>query len=272
MGETDPRKQEELAAFLHDLGVALNYHRDPRLHETTVLRPDWLADGIYALLRANDTRHARPLASDGRMTLARMPHVYAAAEKLKMLRAADYPVTKHPFLLRLMGAFQLSFPLNETGTEHLVPALLPVEEPAGCPAALVDGASVELRWEFPVVPGPLLPRLLVRTLGLIMGEWRWRRGALYIYGPAVAKVWEERERYIYLRAGPQAEMPATEAVADLVRMIRGTLREIFSEYRNLKAEEQVRWQGDWLPRRAAENLRLCEPDEAEGKSSAGEPS
>ena len=51
LGETDPKKQEELAAFLHDLGIALNYRRDPRLHETTVLRPDWLADGIYGLLR-----------------------------------------------------------------------------------------------------------------------------------------------------------------------------------------------------------------------------
>jgi internalin A len=39
LGEPDPAKQEELAAWLHDLGVALNYGRDPRLRDTTVLRP-----------------------------------------------------------------------------------------------------------------------------------------------------------------------------------------------------------------------------------------
>jgi hypothetical protein len=45
LGEPDHAKQEELAAWLHDLGVALNYARDPRLRDTTVLRPDWLANG-----------------------------------------------------------------------------------------------------------------------------------------------------------------------------------------------------------------------------------
>ena len=65
LGEPDPAKQEELAAWLHDLGVALNYGRDPRLRDTTVLRPDWLANGIYAILRANDPRHEKPLAPDG---------------------------------------------------------------------------------------------------------------------------------------------------------------------------------------------------------------
>ncbi len=270
LGETDPKKQEELAAFLHDLGVALNYSRDPRLHETTVLRPDWLADGIYALLRANDRRHPHPLAQDGRITLARMPAIYAAAERLEMLKAAHYPKKKHPFLLRLMAAFQLSFPLNEAGTEHLVPALLPLEEPAESPSHLLDKAVLELRWEFPVVPAPLLPRLLVRTLGLVMDKWRWRRGAIYAFGPAVAKVWEEKERYIYLSAAERVGEPPKEAVDDLVRMIRGSLREAVAEYKNLKVQEQLRWRADWLPRRAAESLGICEPDDKEGNLSGEE--
>ncbi len=159
LGETDPVKQEELAAFLHDLGVALNYRNDPRLHETTVLRPDWIADGIYALLRTNDTRHPRPLAPEGRIELSQMPAIYAAAENLNMLKAVEYPASKHPFLLRLMAAFQLSFPLNEEGTDHLVPALLTVEEPPEIPTELLSDLDVQLRWEFPVVPGPLMPRL-----------------------------------------------------------------------------------------------------------------
>ncbi len=69
LGEADPAKQEELAAWFHDLGIALNYGRDPRLCDTTVLRPDWLANGIYAILRANDARHEKPLAREGIVTL-----------------------------------------------------------------------------------------------------------------------------------------------------------------------------------------------------------
>ena len=183
-----------------------------------------------------------------------------------MLCATDYPISMHPFLLRLMGAFQLSFPLDEYGKEHLVPALLPVEESAGIPSQMLQNAQVQLRWEFPVVPGPLLPRLLVRSLGLVKNNWRWRRGAIYSYGLAIAKVWEEKERYIYLSATdiPDDTASGNEAVADLVRMIRGTLREILHEYKNLISQEQVKWNGDWLPRRAAENLKLCEQDEDEG--------
>jgi GTPase SAR1 family protein len=162
LGEADPAKQEELAAWLHDLGVALNYGRDPRLRDTTVLRPDWLANGIYAIPRANDTRYEEPLAREGIVTLESLGLIYETAERLGMLTAKDYPEAKWPFLLRLMSLFQLSFPLDEHGQRQLVPALLPVEEPLA--AIEPDSAGrVRLRYEFNVVPAPLVLRLLVRT-------------------------------------------------------------------------------------------------------------
>jgi internalin A len=151
LGEPDPAKQEELAAWLHDLGVTLNYGRDPRLRDTTVLRPDWLANGIYAILRANDSRHAKPLAQDGIVTPESLGRIYSAAEKLEMLKAKDYPREKWPFVLRLMGLFQLGLPLDEDGQRQLVPALLPVEEPVAATEPDGDG-RVRLRYEFNVVP------------------------------------------------------------------------------------------------------------------------
>lgn len=76
-----------------------------------------------------------------------------------------------------MGLFQLSFPLDEDGRCQFVPALLPMEEPSA--AAEPDSAErVRLRYEFNVVPAPLVPRLLVRTFGLIKNALHWRRGAL----------------------------------------------------------------------------------------------
>ena len=222
LGEADPAKQEELAAWLHDLGVALNYGRDPRLRDTTVLRPDWLANGIYAILRANDTRHEEPLAREGIVTLESLGPIYETAERLGMLRAKDYPEEKWPFLLRLMSLFQLSFPLDEDGQRQLVPALLPVEEPLA--ATEPDGAGrVRLRYEFNVVPAPLVPRLLVRTFGLIKNALHWRRGALLRYGPATAKVWTTQdERWVYATISG-----AEEARDDLDTMLRGTLRAPF---------------------------------------------
>ena len=256
LGETDPAKQEELAAWLHDLGVALNYGRDPRLRDTTVLRPDWLANGIYAILRANDTRHEKPLAREGIVTEESLGRIYSAAEKLEMLKAKDYPHEKWPFVLRLMTLFQLSFPLDEDGQRQLVPALLPVEEP---PAATEpDGAGrVRLRYEFDVVPAPLVPRLLVRTFGLIRNALHWRRGALLHYGPATAKIWATQdERWVHATISG-----AEEARDDLTTMLRETLSALFAEYKNLSVVEQMEWKGQWVPSAALAEIGVISADE-----------
>src|SRR5271166_5281166 len=256
LGEPDSAKQEELAAWLHDLGVALNYGRDPRLRDTTVLRPDWLANAIYAILRANDARHVKPLAPEGIVTSESLGQIFRAAENLEMLKAKDYPEEKWPFVLRLMTLFQLSFPLDEGGQEQLVPALLPVEEPSA--ATEPDGAErVRLRYEFNVVPAPLVPRLLVRTFGLIKNALHWRRGALLRYGPATAKVWATQdERWIYATiSGSQ------EARDDLTMMLRETLSGLLAEYKNLSVVEQMEWDGDWVPRATLEKQGIIPAEE-----------
>src|ERR1035441_5411051 len=51
-GEEDPEKQDALSGFLHDLGIALNYKKYPRLRFAFVLKPEWVTRGIYALLHA----------------------------------------------------------------------------------------------------------------------------------------------------------------------------------------------------------------------------
>jgi hypothetical protein len=173
-----------------------------------------------------------------------------------MLKAKDYPQEKWPFVLRLMSLFQLSFPLDESGQRQLVPALLPVEEPFA--ATEPDGAGrVRLRYEFNVVPAPLVPRLLVRTFALIKNELRWRRGALLRYGPATAKVWATQdERWVYATvSGSQ------EARDDLTMMLRETLRALFAEYKNLNVAEQMEWDGEWVPRAMLAKMGIIPADE-----------
>jgi hypothetical protein len=173
-----------------------------------------------------------------------------------MLKAKDYPQEKWPFVLRLMSLFQLSFPLDEDGQRQLVPALLPVEEPSA--ATEPDGAGrVRLRYEFNVLPTPLVPRLLVRTFGLIKNALHWRRGALLCYGPATAKVWATQdERWVYATiSGSQ------EASDDLTTMLRETLRALFAEYKNLSVVEQMEWDGEWVPRATLEKMGIIPADE-----------
>jgi len=262
LGEQDPKKQETLAARLNDLGIAINYAEDDRLHDTTVLRPDWLANGIYAILRANDSHHDRQYAPEAMLTAESLGPIYAAAEKLKMLRAPDYPQDKWQFLLRLMSLFQLAFPIDDTGQKLLVPTLLPPEPPQGCDEP-ADGDRTRVRYEFAVVPGPLLPKLLVRAFSLIEEKRCWRRGAILRFGGARARVWTTQdERWVHITA-----VGGVDDRDELLTMLRVTLRELFTEYKNLYAVEQWEHNGKWVPRETLEDFGVL-PHEDEGEEVA----
>ncbi len=264
LGEPDPKEQEALAADLHDLGVALNYRRDPRLRDTTVLRPDWLANGIYAVLRANDLDKELPpelnvpLAPKGIITAALLERIHQKAEHWKMLRAADYPAEKRDFLLRLMDLFHLSYPLDDEGLEQLVPTLLSPEPPPGTDEP-EDSQRVRLRYVFSVVPEPLLPWFIARSFALIPDQRHWRRGAMLAFAEARAKVWATQDdRFVYATvAGPEQQRKR------LLAIIRGTLHKIFSGYRSLKPEEQWEYKGKFVPRETLEEFGVLPRPEPE---------
>ena len=257
--EDDPQQQAALAAAMDELGVALNYARDPRLRDTTVLRPNWLVNGIYALLRANMLA-PQPLAPAGVLTEAKVGEILAVADQAKVLKATEYPREKWGFLLRLMNLFQLSYPLDEEGKSYLVPTLLPADEPpdSGEPA----GADVvKLRYEFNVVPGPLVGRLLVRLFAVIDGRKAWQRGARLRYAGAQGRVWADLgETYVYVTVAGRGR-----AQEELLEMIREALKEMFREYERLRVVEQWRHGNDWVPRGTLESFGVLprEADSAE---------
>ena len=81
-GRMAPRPRRR--AQLRPRSASARHHRASRRFR--------LANGIYAVLRANDTRHEKPLAQGGdhlRMLESLRP-IYKAAERLGMLRAKDY--------------------------------------------------------------------------------------------------------------------------------------------------------------------------------------
>jgi len=253
--EDNPEQQAALAAAMDELGVALNYARDPRLRDTTVLRPNWLGNGIYALLRANILTPT-PLAPDGVLTVGKVGEILAVAGQSNVLKASEYPPEKWEFLLRLMNLFQLSFPLDEAGSRCLVPTLLPADEPAESGEPTGPGV-VKLRYEFDVVPGPLIGRLLVRLFALIDGRKAWQRGARLRYVTAQARVWADlNEKYVYATvAGGNHDRD------ELLEMIRETLKEMFREYERLRVVEQWWIDNNWVPRGTLEKFGVMPHEE-----------
>ena len=48
--------------------------------------------------------------------------------------------------------------------------------------------------------------------------------------------------------------------AELLAIIRGTLTEMFAEYRDLKVTEQRWFDGQWVPRQTLERFGVLEPE------------
>jgi internalin A len=179
-GVETPEAQDTLATILDCLGIALNYRDDPRLRDTSVLKPRWLVDGIYKILRWLHKQE-----TNGAMHLAD----FTQALKSKK----DYPPEMHRFLLALMEKFELCFPLDQKEELYLVPALLDENQPRELKRYMDANAQrIQLRYD-DVRPLGLLPRFIVRSHTLSERQPRWRRGVVLSRRTAEALVRGDHE-------------------------------------------------------------------------------
>jgi small GTP-binding protein len=111
----DESDQNTLRWVLHCLGIALNYRDDSRLRDTSVLKPEWVTQGIYRILNAKKLAERQ-----GELELRDLKH---------LLPNNRYPYDKHLFLLELMRKFSLCFPFPDEPDRYLVPELLGKEQP-----------------------------------------------------------------------------------------------------------------------------------------------
>jgi internalin A len=149
LGEASPEAQDQLAGYLHSLGIVLNFKDDPRLHDTHVLNPDWVTKGIYTILNSD--------------RLAEQEGEIQVKDLATILDKEDYPVKMHGFLLDLMRKFDLCFALGDDMTgRYLVPELVAKEEPQDT-ANFRPAECLNFQYHYPMLPEGLLPRFVVRT-------------------------------------------------------------------------------------------------------------
>jgi len=229
-GIDDEGPQASLAETLHRLGIALNFRDHHRLRETSVLKPQWVTEGIYGLLR-----HAQKKDCHG---------VLLRKWIGEALPTKDYPLEKHGFVMELMEKFEVAFALEDAGEETsqpeeperwLIPELLREEQPAAFTEFRESGVK-RLRFSYPqALPPGLLPRLIVRTHEMSEGhaDWRWRSGVVLEWNGAQALVRldrSERQTEVAVRGGTEADQ---QSLFDIIRAHLTVL------HGNVKAVEEV---------------------------------
>jgi internalin A len=237
-GVVEEDRQDLLAENLHALGVALNFRKDERLQFASVLKPHWLTEHVYALVR-------HPEANGGVLPRAALPAV---------LNDEPDPHMRQ-FLVDMMVRFELAYPLGEEDKEAaawLVPQALPDSQPQGVESFREVQDSTRLRYTYRALPVSIVPRFIVRTHPFIEGELRWASGVVLMLDGARGLV---RADY----AEKQVEIIVTgpaKSRRELAGLIQREFRYINGQIAGLNPTEETAEHGDWVP------LHTLERDEA----------
>ena len=173
------REVRTLAELLHDLGQVIYYGDDEGLRDVIVLDPEWLTRAISYVLEDKLTRDASGVLDHRRLS------------KIWIDRpdGAEYAVRYHPYFLRLMEKFDVSYRLSDSDHGSLVAQLVPHARPIDLPWDIRStiksserALSLVCKLSEPA-PG-LIAWLTVRHHRSSIGK-HWRRGVFLRY-PIVA--------------------------------------------------------------------------------------
>lgn len=245
-GVAEKERQDLLAENLHALGVALNFRKDARLSFASVLKPHWLTDHVYALVRHAELKSGV---------------LYQTA--LATVLADEKDPAIRQFLVEMMVLFELAYPLAEEGaapTAWLVPQALPDSQPAGMEAFRQSKDATRLRYTYRALPVSIVPRFIVRAHPFIEAELRWASGVVLTLNGARALV---RADY----AEKQVEITVTglaEVRRELIGLAQQEFRYINGQITGLNPSEETEEQGRVGPGEDAGARRGCKAQDWSG--------
>ena len=174
IAEDAPKEIDVLLDLLHDLGRIVYYGADDGLRDTVVIKPEWLTRAIGYVLEDGPT-HERSGELQHK-DLKRIWHGHGQEEW------ETYDPRYHPFFLRLMEKFDISFRFPDRD-ESLVGQLVPFERPDKLPwsatTAVAEGSrELSLICATDQEPPGLVPWTIVRShrFSHEFPRMHWRKG------------------------------------------------------------------------------------------------
>jgi internalin A len=219
----EEENQEQLIDLLHRLGLVLSFRDHPLLQSTNVLNPDWVTQGIYALL------------SD-EILKTQKKGIFGASELIRILDNKRYPEKRHHFLIELMKEFQLCFKLNES-EQYLIPGLLPKEEPENTD---LGQNCLEFQYNYRILPESIISRFIVLNHEKIYQKTYWRSGVILFHqeGSEICNLacikadFEDKKIFITINGRDQTRRL-------FLALIRDTFQKIHHTFANLEVSEWV---------------------------------
>ena len=239
----DAGQQDSLAEILHNLGAALNYRNDPRLHEATVLQPEWLTKNVYSLMRRAEKQAGVLKRAD----------VDVVLKKVTDPEMRDY-------LVRIMERFEIAYARASYGGVWLVPQALRDVQPKGVEEFGTITDATRLRYTYQALPEGLVARAIVRLhefIEEVNGKKRqWASGAILTREEARALIrTEPQDQQVMITVtGP------AKARQQLAGLCQAEMRDIHDEIRGLDPTEETQVQGAWVA------TKTLEADEKQGRA------
>ena len=222
---SEEQNQEQLIDLLHRLGLVLNFREHPILKDTNVLKPNWVTEGIYALLSDENLK-------------TKTKGIFTPADLTRILNPERYPTKRHNYLIGLMKEFELCFELDckPPQSQFLIPGLLPKDQPD---ETKLQGETLEFQYHYKVLPESIISRFIVITHAKIHKQIYWRSGVMLqyqenneIYNIARIKADPEDKKIFITISGNQ----------ETRRLFLGILRDVFQKiHKSLPNLEITEW-------------------------------
>ncbi len=223
--------------LLSMIGAVVSFVDDPRLLDTNVINPQWIMDGVYAII--NDSK----VKDEYKGQL----HV---GELERILHQKRFPKARHAYLLELMKKFNLCYAAKDQPDIYFIPDLFEDVEPD---FDWNSADSMHFRYNYDdFVPSSFMTRFIVEMHQDIMDEKRWRSGVYISNGSCQAKVYQSyRKNYIHVEVqGNKGEGRS------YLYTIRETFRKLHKPFPQMKIKQDVQFKDHWI-----DYLRLVKLEE-----------
>jgi len=213
--------------LLSMIGAVVSFVDDPRLIDTNVINPQWIMDGVYAII--ND-----PTVKDknkGRLNINDLERI---------LPKQKFPKARHTYLLELMKKFNLCYGAKDQPDIYFIPDLFEDIEPD----FEWDGdASIHFRYNYDdFSPDAFMTRFIVEMHEDIVEDKRWRSGVFISNGSCRAKVYQTyRKNYVHVEViGNRGEGRS------YLYAIRETFRKLHKPFQQMHITQKVLYKEHWL--------------------------